>query len=377
LAAPEVVVALTQPPTHEGGANARCALALLRGLVGHGVGVRAVCPSDESAARIPDTLRDRVEVVEAAAGSRRRRSPLRRVRRPIVGLAEGPFLTRVHALAQDADLLHLDQLETAWCAAGTATPSLVYFHYRIRMDVGRPLPWRREFHFLAERTLAERALLRRQRHLVVNSPVVADSVRAQAPHAEVHVVPLCLDPEHYEPAALADPPVLGIVGTGWWPPTAAAMRRLVTRTWPLIRAQRPSARLLVAGRGTEALGLPPTPGVEVLGPVPSGAAFLRRLSGLIYPLERGSGMKVKVLEALASGVPVVTTVAGAEGVDGGDGVAVAETDPELARAAVALLDDAVERRQRGAAARAAFLRRYAPGPATEPLVELYARMANA
>jgi glycosyltransferase involved in cell wall biosynthesis len=377
LAAPEVVVALTQPPTHEGGANARCALALLRGLVGHGIDVRAVCPSDDSAVELPESLRDRVDLVEAADASRRRRTPLERARRPILGLAEGAFLSRVHALARNADVLHLDQLETAWCAAGAAAPSLVYFHYRIRMDVGRPAPWRSEFRFLAERVLAERALLRRQRQLVVNSPVVADSVRAEAPHAEVHVVPLCLDPEHYQPAALADPPVLGLVGTGWWPPTAAAMRRLVTRTWPLIRAQRPSARLLVAGRGTEALGLPPTPGVEVLGPVPSGAAFLRGLSALVYPLERGSGMKVKVLEALASGVPVVTTAAGAEGIDGGDGVLLAESDPELARAAVALLDDAVERRQRGAAARSAFVQRYAPGPATEPLVELYARLANA
>ena len=95
---------------------------------------------------------------------------------------------------------------------------------------------------------------------------------------------------------------------------------------------------------------------------------------LLYPIERGSGMKVKVLEAIASGVPVVTTRFGAEGVEGGDGVVIKRTDAELAAAAVSLLRDDVERRERGGAARAAFLERHAPEVATAPLVDLYHRM---
>jgi glycosyltransferase involved in cell wall biosynthesis len=87
-------------------------------------------------------------------------------------------------------------------------------------------------------------------------------------------------------------------------------------------------------------------------------------------------MKVKVLEAVASGVPVVTTPAGAEGIAAGDGVVIAEGDEALAAAAARLLADADERRERGAAARRAFLERYAPEPATRPLVELYRRMAG-
>jgi glycosyltransferase involved in cell wall biosynthesis len=85
-------------------------------------------------------------------------------------------------------------------------------------------------------------------------------------------------------------------------------------------------------------------------------------------------MKVKTLEAMASGVPVVTTPAGAEGIEPSDGVIV-ETEPaRLAAAARELLLDDVARGQRGAAARADFERNYSPGPATAPLVELYERM---
>jgi glycosyltransferase involved in cell wall biosynthesis len=122
--------------------------------------------------------------------------------------------------------------------------------------------------------------------------------------------------------------------------------------------------------------LPRPPGVELLGEVSSAPEFLRRLSLLLFPLDRGSGMKVKVLEAIASGLPVVTTPTGAEGIEAGDGVVVGESDDELAAAAASLLTDEEERKQRGAAARAAFERRYTPRAATAPLVELYRRMAQ-
>jgi glycosyltransferase involved in cell wall biosynthesis len=152
------------------------------------------------------------------------------------------------------------------------------------------------------------------------------------------------------------------------------MRRLVRGVWPLIHSRVPDARLLVAGRGVDALGLPAERGVELVGEVPSAADFFGRLSVLVYPLERGSGMKVKVLESIASGVPDVTTEAGAEGIDADGGVAIASEDAALAGVASEILTDADSRRERGAQARAMFMHRYSPDPATRPLVELYQRM---
>jgi glycosyltransferase involved in cell wall biosynthesis len=351
------------------------------GLAGHGVPIRIVAAYRGDAPHppldhLPEPLRGRVDFAQIPSWAPSVRAQANRIRRPIGRLAVGEFRARLEALARDADVFHLDQLETAWSADGTGVPSVVHLHYRIRMDHRPPAPWRPQFRYFSERVAAERAVLRRQRFLLASSPIVADSMKRVAPQAEVVVAPLCLDPQHYLPGPAPDPVVFGVIGTATWPPTAAAMRRLVRRTWPLIRAHRPEARLLVAGHGTTELGLPPTPGVSVLGSVPSAPGFLEGISALLYPLDRGSGMKVKVLEAMASGVPVVTTAAGAEGVAENDGVFVSEDDAALADAAAELAGDSGARRQRSASARETFLRHYSPAPATEPLLDLYTRMAE-
>jgi glycosyltransferase involved in cell wall biosynthesis len=206
--------------------------------------------------------------------------------------------------------------------------------------------------------------------------VVADALRAAAPRADVVRAPLSLDPALYPTAPLDGPPVAGLIGTALWPPTAAAMQRLLETVWPRVRRLAPEATLLVAGRGTERLEWRATPGVELLGSLSSSRRFFQRLSVLLFPIERGSGMKVKVLEAMASGVPIVTTPAGAEGIDPHDGIVVTHDWERFAEAGAELLRDAHARRQRGNAARGTFELRYSPGPATAPLVELYGRMTG-
>jgi glycosyltransferase involved in cell wall biosynthesis len=126
----------------------------------------------------------------------------------------------------------------------------------------------------------------------------------------------------------------------------------------------------------DTLGLPAGDGVEIQGEVPSGAEFMRDVSVLLFPPTGGSGMKVKVLEALACGLPVVTNAIGAEGVAANDGVVVAEEDGALARAAVSILRDPHERRERGAAGHRTFQDGHTPEAAAGKLFELYSRMAS-
>ncbi|MGH3029504.1 MAG: glycosyltransferase family 4 protein [Gaiellaceae bacterium] len=284
---------------------------------------------------------------------------------------------RATELAARADVVHLEEVATAWCDELVRTPSVVHLHFLVRLDQSVPWPWRRQFRDFLLYALAERAAVRRHRYLIASSPVIADVLRRASRTAEVVVAPLALDPRDYPPARLSGPPRAGIIGTASWPPTASALRRLVTRIWPEVHSRVPDARLLLAGRGMRSFpGLDDIPGVEVHGEVPTAAGFLRELSVLLYPVERGSGMKVKVLEAIASGVPVVTTPEGAEGIEAEDGVVVETDDRRLAAAAVELLIDPAARRESGAAARKAFHLRYTPKPATEPLVDLYRRMAS-
>lgn len=373
----KTLVVLDGPPSLEGTAPDRCAVGLLRGLVDHGVDVRALAarqwfsPPGETPSDLP------VEVVEVApepAGQAR----WQQWRRPRGELGRGRFGSLVRAAAGAADVLHLETVNTSRCNEGSATPAVLHLHYLARLDRSYGVPWRRQFREVLEFSLAEAVARGRYRYLIANSPVVADAIRRTAPGAEVVVAPLSLDPAHYPAAPLDGAPTAGIIGTAAWAPTAGAIRRLAFRVWPLVRSHLPDARLLVAGRGTKDLTAGwKVHGVEVVGEVASSVEFLRSLSVLAYPVERGSGMKVKVLESMASSLPVVTTRAGAEGIDGGDGVVVCREDLDLARAILELLGDAVARKQRGAAAGAAFLERYSPKPATEPVVELYRRMASA
>lgn len=370
----KVLVVLSQPPLPEGGAPGRCAVALLRGLMAHGLEVKAIAARREFSARGKPPADLPVEVVDLPSAPPSWRSRLHRLRRPQSELTAPAFAERVREAAHDADVIHLEETETAWCDDGISVPSLVHVHYLARRD--RPLgaPWRQSFRYGLELSLAERAAMRRHLYLVASSPLIAESLKQSAPLAHVVRAPLSLDPQYYTPAPLDGPPVAGIIGTADWPPTAAAMRALVDTVWPEVRQRVPAARLVVAGRGTERLGLSSASGVECVGEVSSGAAFLRGLSLLVFPLPRGSGMKVKVLEALAVGLPIVTTSAGAEGIDADPGLVVTDKTAELVEAASSILLDQQERLERGRSGRELFERCFTPKPATEPLLGLYNRM---
>lgn len=371
-----VAVALTQPPLPEGGAPGKCAIGLLRGLVAHGIDVRAIAARQVFAFEGSPPADLSVELVDVPSEPSAVWVRAREYLRPRGELGRGPFAERFQEVASSADVAHLEQTEAAPAGRGVAVPTVVHVHYLAQLDRDLGPPWRRQFRDVGLFALAERNAARGAHRLVASSPVVADALRART-GADVIVAPLSLDPALYPPAPLDGPPVAGLIGTATWPGTGDAMRRLALRVWPLVRRELPEARLVLAGRGTDRLrDLAGEHGIEVAGEVPSASEWLHGVSLLLFPISRGSGMKVKVLESIASGVPCVTTPVGAEGIEAGAGVVVADDDTALAHAAVSILRDAAERRERGAAGRRAFLDRYAPEPATAPLVELYRTLAE-
>jgi glycosyltransferase involved in cell wall biosynthesis len=151
------------------------------------------------------------------------------------------------------------------------------------------------------------------------------------------------------------PPRIGFLGYYLHRPNLEAAIALVRDVFPLIRREVPDAELLLAGEAAppEVAAMAAFPGVRFLGRVPSTEEFFSRLRCLAAPLYSGRGGRVKVLSALAHGLPVVTNALGARGLSGVGEAAltVREGAAELAHAAVRFLKDPAAAATGGAMAR--------------------------
>mgnify|MGYP002789636047 CR=1 FL=1 len=106
---------------------------------------------------------------------------------------------------------------------------------------------------------------------------------------------------------------------------------LVREVLPRLRSQMPGARLIIAGSNPpHGLVQAASDAVEVTGFVKDPQAVFDRADAAVLPLFRGAGVKVKVIECLAAGLPVITTAVGAEGIEAGlrDGLTVLEANAE-------------------------------------------------
>jgi glycosyltransferase involved in cell wall biosynthesis len=132
-------------------------------------------------------------------------------------------------------------------------------------------------------------------------------------------------------------PRLIFFGTLNFPPNADAARRLLTSIWPIVHAQRPDLELHLVGRHPtaelQALASS-TPGAHLQGDVPAIEPHLRGAVLSVCPMFMGAGIKNKILESLAVGLPIVATREAVEGIDfvAGKTGWLAEAPAELARA---------------------------------------------
>lgn len=178
-------------------------------------------------------------------------------------------------------------------------------------------------------------------------------------------------PNGYELPAAATPdtadcaaPVVVMVGRLAYAPNLDGAYYFVDHVWPKIRQQAPDAQLRLVGRyrrESDVAWLQSQPGVIVVGEVDDLEQELRSAKIAVVPLRYGGGTRIKVLEAFAHGIPVVSTSIGCEGLEAVDGrhLLVADKPQEFAGACVRLLQDAELRRALTAAAHELYTARYA------------------
>lgn len=162
---------------------------------------------------------------------------------------------------------------------------------------------------------------------------------------------------------IREPGTLLFMGCLEWRPNLDGIVQMIERVLPAVRREEPDVRLVLVGRN------PPdwlrklaasTPNVELHGNVPDVRPFLARAGMLAVPLRIGGGSRLKILEALASGTPVVSTRVGAEGLVLEPGRHFTQTEgiEDLARAIVELVRDPGIADEQARAGRAQVLRLY-------------------
>ena len=211
--------------------------------------------------------------------------------------------------------------------------------------------------------------------------VVTDADReallAELPGADVHVVPNVHEPGHDGAATPAGRDGLLFVGNFRHPPNGDAVDYLCNQILPLVRRELPGVKLTIVGDSPPpAVQALAGDGVEVTGWVPETEPYLASHRLSVAPLRFGAGMKGKVGEALAAGLPVVTTTIGAEGmvdaVPADSGLAVADDPQAFADAVVRLIRDDAEWTKLAEAGRAHVARHYGHAPVAEALERLLA-----
>lgn len=140
--------------------------------------------------------------------------------------------------------------------------------------------------------------------------------------------------------AVADrePDTLLFLGSFRHIPNREALEWFVSHVWPLIVAQRPSVRLVIIGSDPPPRhSLPEIGTIEMIGFVDDVREALRKYAVFVCPILTGSGVRVKLLEAFAAGIPVVSTTVGAEGF--ASDVYLCADEPDLFAAHVSTLLD--------------------------------------
>jgi glycosyltransferase involved in cell wall biosynthesis len=127
-----------------------------------------------------------------------------------------------------------------------------------------------------------------------------------------------------------------------WRPNLDAVEQLLSTVFPAVRARMPIARLCIVGRNPSAAlqrRCQTTPGVELHADVADVRPFLAQSALLVVPLRIGGGSRLKILEAFAAGLPVVSTRVGAEGlrVDGGVHLVLADDVDSMAAGILGVL----------------------------------------
>jgi glycosyltransferase involved in cell wall biosynthesis len=215
--------------------------------------------------------------------------------------------------------------------------------------------------------------------ILATSEVDRGALASEVGGIPIHVVPNGVDTQYFAPGRHGDPALLLFTGAMTYGPNADAMRYFCAEIFPRVQALVPEASLAIVGRE-------PPPwlrrlagdGIQVTGTVTDVRPWMERAAVFVVPLRMGSGTRLKILEAMASGCAIVSTTIGCEGLDvtHGEDILIADTPVAFAAEVARCLRDPTLRATLGGRARQLVERRYEWGTIGRELGDFYRALAD-
>ncbi len=348
----KILLVMIEPPLPFGNAAARWFYVLLKGLVerGHKVTVFAACSNPEDISKAKSLFSEPEYDLRCYEFAKQTgiAGKIKTLVQPYSYMFSASFKQDLAVeLSKSFDILHLEQLWCGWLGEKYAFKSLLNVHHLIWIDQQfiQPTTIQQAIgRYLAVST--ERRLLRQYQYIRSCSPRLSPEISSENPRAKIINIPVGIDLSQYEfipDAQRSRAKIISVIGSMGWYPSFSAAKRLITQLWTSIKQQVPEAKLQIVGwsaRATlqEYIDLPD---ISILENVPDTQPYFEQTSVFLYAPSRGSGMKIKILEAMAWGVPVVTTSEGVEGLEAEDGfhAGISDNNDGLITRAVNLLQD--------------------------------------
>jgi polysaccharide biosynthesis protein PslH len=348
----KILLVMIEPPLPFGNAAARWFYVLVKGLVerGHKVTVFAACSNPEDISKAKSLFPDPEYDLRCYGFANQTgiSGKIKTLLQPYSYMFSSRLKQDLAVeLSQPFDILHLEQLWSGWLGQHHVLRALLNVHHLIWIDQQFVKPT--TIQQTIERYLAvstEKRLLRKYRYIRSCSPRLSPEIVKENSKAEIINIPVGIDLSQYEfipESQRTHEKMISVIGSMGWYPSFSAAKRLITQLWASIKQQVPEAKLQIVGwsaRSTlqEYINLPD---ISILENVPDTQPYFEQTSVFLYAPSRGSGMKIKILEAMAWGVPIVTTSEGVEGLNAEDGIhaGISDSDNGLIERAVSLLQD--------------------------------------
>jgi polysaccharide biosynthesis protein PslH len=137
---------------------------------------------------------------------------------------------------------------------------------------------------------------------------------------KIVLLPAGIDFSNYPSSETNSTSVFFHLGSMAWQPNLEAMQWFLNNVWPSFQARYSNATLQLAGRNLEVLANTNLKGVEKIGEVANAIQFMQQSGIMVVPLQSGSGVRIKIIEAMALGKCIISSSIGAEGIPFANGI---------------------------------------------------------